>query len=90
MTAKEKNNYKLQTLKMCIQTFFNLNGVMPGTSDMIDWLGKDYTRVVTPTFGLCLPASSVQGGCHPSGRWSLGPPASPPRPSRRTQAEEES
>ena len=50
MTAKEMRNYKMQTVKMCIQTFFNMNGVMPGIQDMIDWLGETFANVIP----LCL------------------------------------
>ena len=46
MTKKELNLYETQTVRMCIQTFFNMYGVMPGAQDMIDWLGEDYAKVV--------------------------------------------
>ena len=46
MTAKEMNYYKMQTVKMCVQTFFNMNGVMPGIQDMIDWLGEGFANVI--------------------------------------------
>ena len=46
MTAKEISNYELQTVKMCIQTYYNLYGVMPGTQDMLDWLGETYAKVI--------------------------------------------
>ena len=36
MTKKELNLYETQTVRMCIQTFFNMYGVMPGTQDMIE------------------------------------------------------
>ena len=47
MTAKEISNYELQTVKMCIQTYYNLYGVMPGTRDMLDWLGETYAKVIS-------------------------------------------
>lgn len=40
------DNYELQTLRMCIQTYFNLYGVMPGTREMIEWLGESHTKTV--------------------------------------------
>ena len=46
MTKKELNLYETQTVRMCLQTFFNMYGVMPGAQDMIDWLGEDYAKVV--------------------------------------------
>lgn len=46
MTTTERNVYEIQTVKMCIQTYFNLFGVMPGVQDMIDWLGESYAKVV--------------------------------------------
>ena len=40
------DNYELQTLRMCIQTYFNLYGVMPGTREMIEWLGESHTKTI--------------------------------------------
>ena len=47
MTAEEKRIYKSQIVKMCIQTYFNMYGVMPGTSELVEWLGDDYANIVT-------------------------------------------
>lgn len=46
MTAKELNSYEIQTVKMCIQTYVNLYGVMPGAGDMLDWLGESYAAII--------------------------------------------
>ena len=51
MTEKERTNYETQTIKTCIQTYFNLYGVMPGTKDMIDWLGETYIKYIAS----CIP-----------------------------------
>ena len=39
----EKNkNDKMQVIRMCIQTFFNLYGAMPSKKEMLEWLGATY------------------------------------------------
>ena len=35
-------NEKIQKIKMCIQTYFNLHGVMPSLQEMTDWLGASF------------------------------------------------
>ena len=40
--AGMKNTYEVQILNTCIQTYYNLNGVMPGTPELIEMLGEDY------------------------------------------------
>lgn len=31
-----------QQIRMCIQTFFNLNGTAPSAQDLLEWLGASY------------------------------------------------
>lgn len=39
----EKNQKdQMQVIRMCIQTFFNLNGVMPSKQELLEWLGASY------------------------------------------------
>ena len=40
------NTYEAQIIRTCIQTYFNLYGVMPGTKDMVEWLGETYEKVI--------------------------------------------
>ena len=40
------NNEELQKIRMCVQTFFNLYGVMPTVKELVDWLGQSYERIV--------------------------------------------
>ena len=42
----ELTSYEIQAMKTCIQTYFNLYGVMPGLRDMIEWLGEAYEKVI--------------------------------------------
>ena len=35
----EKNNDQMQEIRMCIQTYFNLYGVLPSEQVMLEWLG---------------------------------------------------
>ena len=44
---------KIQTVNMCIQTYFNLYGHMPSLMEMIEWLGNSYQ----PVLAAALPAS---------------------------------
>ncbi len=39
-------NEMLQKIKMCVTTYFNLNGVMPTIQDMLDWLGASFRDVL--------------------------------------------
>ena len=32
-------NDQMQVVRMCIQTFFNLYGAMPGKQELLEWLG---------------------------------------------------
>ncbi len=41
------STYETQILNTCIQTYYNLNGVMPGTLELIEMLGDDYERIVS-------------------------------------------
>ena len=35
-------NEQFQKIKMCIQTYINMFGTMPGIQEMVDWLGSSY------------------------------------------------
>ena len=37
---------KLQKVIMCIQTYHNMYGIMPGIKDMTDWLGASYEALL--------------------------------------------
>ena len=47
-----------QTIRMCVQTFFNMYGKMPRLSDMAEWLGQNYMEDIRELFG-----SSSSGLC---------------------------
>lgn len=38
--------YEIQKVRMCIKTFFNMYGIMPGAQDMIEWLGDSYEKIL--------------------------------------------
>ena len=38
-------NEIIQKTRMCIQTYINLYGTMPGIREMIDWTGFTYEEV---------------------------------------------
>ena len=42
----ELTSYEIQAINTCIQTYFNLYGVMPTLRDMIGWLGESYEKVI--------------------------------------------
>ena len=42
----ELTNYEIQAIRTCIQTYFNLYGVMPKPGDMVEWLGEPYEKVI--------------------------------------------
>ena len=46
------NSEDLQKIRMCVQTYINLNGTMPTPEEMIDWLGVDYTKAVLGYMGV--------------------------------------
>ena len=37
---------KMQQVRMCIQTYFNLYGIEPSRQDMLEWLGASYEAVI--------------------------------------------
>ena len=39
------NKDAIQKTKMCIATYFNLFGVMPSITDMVEWTGESYEVV---------------------------------------------
>ena len=41
---------KLQTIKMCVTTYFNLHGVLPSIQEMLEWLGKSYEDILIEQF----------------------------------------
>ena len=41
-----------QTIRMCVQTFFNIYGKMPRLSDMAEWLGQEYIDDIKAIFGM--------------------------------------
>ena len=40
------HNETFQTIRMCVQTYFNLYGVMPSAQEMIDWIGDPYKDAI--------------------------------------------
>ena len=38
----EKKNDQMQEIRMCIQTYVNLYGVVPSKQVMVEWLGTSY------------------------------------------------
>ena len=42
----DMTSYELQILKTCIQTYFNLYGVMPGTPELVEMLGNEYEKII--------------------------------------------
>ena len=42
-----KNTYEMQILNICIQTYYNLNGIMPGISELIEMLGGDFNQIIS-------------------------------------------
>ena len=45
-----KNNEEFQKIRMCVQTYFNLYGMMPGSRELLEWLGESYRVAVTRYF----------------------------------------
>ena len=43
----KNDNEQIQKIKMCITTYFNLNGVMPSIQEMLDWLGASFKDILT-------------------------------------------
>ena len=41
MTNKDINTYKEQITNLCIQTYYNLYGVMPDAQELADMIGDD-------------------------------------------------
>ena len=37
---------EIQKIRMCIKTYFNINGVMPAMTDMIEWLGAEFAPLL--------------------------------------------
>ena len=37
---------KMQQVRMCIQTYFNLYGSAPSLQDMLEWLGASYEDMI--------------------------------------------
>ena len=48
------NNYGLQIINVCRQTFFNIYGVFPDTEELIDMIGREYTELVESLYGKAL------------------------------------
>ena len=44
-------NYELQITSTCIQTYYNLHGVMPGAKELFEMLGEIYTKYVSVLIG---------------------------------------
>ena len=40
-----KGTYENQIMNVCIQTFYNLYGYLPGDRDLAHMLGKDYEKI---------------------------------------------
>ena len=40
------NTYENQILNTCIQTYYNLHGIMPGTQELIEMLGESFEKNV--------------------------------------------
>ena len=45
------DNYGLQIISVCRQTWYNLYGVFPKAKDMIDMLGREYTELIESVYG---------------------------------------
>ena len=41
-----KNTYENQILNLCVQTYYNLYGTMPGTAELIEMLGDEYIKII--------------------------------------------
>lgn len=39
-------NDQMQQIRMCIQTYFNLYGVVPDAQEMREWLGASYDETI--------------------------------------------
>ena len=40
------NNDSIQKTRMCIQTYINLYGTVPGIREMVEWTGLTYDEVL--------------------------------------------
>ena len=40
------NSYRVQKVRTCIATYFNLYGRRPGIQEIIDWSGEPYESVL--------------------------------------------
>lgn len=41
MTEREMRIYEMQAARTCIQTYYNLYGVMPGAQELAEMIGED-------------------------------------------------
>lgn len=41
-----RNYDQMQEIRMCVQTFFNLYGTIPGKQLLIEWLGTAYADMI--------------------------------------------
>ena len=45
------DNYGLQIINVCRQTWYNIYGVFPKAKDMIEMLGKEYRELIESVYG---------------------------------------
>ena len=41
---------KMQEIRMCFQTYFNLYGVVPDVQKLLEWLGASYEDMIPEFF----------------------------------------
>ena len=50
----------IQMIKMCMQTYINLYGAVPGIPEMVDWTGLTYEEVLPAYKAEIMPKTSGQ------------------------------
>ena len=50
----EKKNDQMQEIRMCIQTYINLYGVIPSEQVMVEWLGTSYEDTIPKYLDKCI------------------------------------